>query len=686
MGVAENPCRDPRLGPRMSSLVTLQILRLLSSVACAVLTLACTNNPYPEADDDESILYTTFVDAPKTLDPAVAYSTNEHEITGNVMDTLLEYHYLKRPYELIPGLAEAVPSPETLPDGRVRYRFRVRDDLLFQDDPCFSAHGVGQTRQITARDFAFELMRIADAKVNSPAYQSFLLVDGFSEFHDALEARNEADPAFASLSAHVQYEQIGGIRGVLTPDPLTLDVVLTEAYPQILYWFAMPFTTPVPWEAVEYYDGRDGRPPLADHPVGSGPYKVTEYEKQSIIAMDRNDNWYGIRHPEWKAPGGIYPSEGEDGDPPELFRDAGEPLPFIRRIELRREKEAIPRFGKFLQGYYDSSAVISESFDMVMAQDNLSPEMEQLGVDLSQSVIPDIWYLGFNMEDKRVGQPGGDRARKLRQAMSLVVDVEEYNRVFSNGRNVTAQSPLPPGIFGFDPDYRNAYRGKVDVGRAEKLLVEAGYPGGIDPETGKPLRISFDTPNTSPPMLLRYKFLVQGWRNLGLDVVVDATSYNQFQDKLRRNAYQLFMWGWVADYPDPENFLFLLWSESAPHPNSSRFKSAEFDELFTFMKSRPNDQERYDAIRRMIEIVEHERPWIELYHTERYALFHSWLENVKPAGLSIQVAKYRRLVPERRTELRADWNEPVLWPLFALLAAFAAVVTPGIYTFYRERQ
>jgi ABC-type transport system substrate-binding protein len=130
-------------------------------LAAAVLALsACTNNPYPEADQDKKVLYTSFSDAPKTLDPAVAYTVAEHVITGNVFDTLLEYHYLRRPYQLMPGLAEAVPEPQTLPGGRQLYRFKIRRGVLFHEDPCFAANQAGpRTREVVAADVAFELAR-----------------------------------------------------------------------------------------------------------------------------------------------------------------------------------------------------------------------------------------------------------------------------------------------------------------------------------------------------------------------------------------------------------------------------------------------------------------------------------------------------------------------------------------------
>jgi ABC-type transport system substrate-binding protein len=527
--------------------------------------------------------------------------------------------------------------------------------------------------------------------VNSPVIQPFSHIVGFPEFSQRLQELRKADPGFDALGIREQYERAGGIEGVRVLQETVLEIVLAAPYPQILYWFAMPFTTPVPWEAVEYYDGRDGRPNLADHPVGSGPYRLAVYDKQFRIVLEADPNWYGVRHPDWRAPGATYPSEGEPADATAGRLDSevvGEPLPFIERIEFRREKESIPAFTKFLQGYYDASGIIRESFDRVIHEDRLSPEMEALGMRLEKSVIPGVYYIGFHMEDPVVGAALGERGRKLRQAMSLVVDTEEYTRLFTNGRGLPAQSPLPPGLFGYDADYRNPFR-QVDIERARVLLREAGYPDGIDPETGAPLRLTFDSYDTSAQGLLRYQFFVNAWRQIGLDVQIDATNYNQFQEKVRNGAYQIFQWGWIADYPDPENFLFLLWSEMARSrggPNTANFSDPRFDELFVAMKSRGNDRERLAMIREMRAILERERPWIELMHPEDYTLYHGWLHNVKPPGLSNPTVKYRDFDPELRAVRRAEWNRPVVWPAYALLALGVAVVIPGVITFFRERQ
>lgn len=683
--------RSPGVGAERAADLALACLLL----AFAGMLGACGNDPYPPSDAGEKVLYGSFVDAPKSLDPATAYSVREHAITGAVFDTLLEYHYLKRPLELIPGLAVSLPEVTDLGGGRSRYRFELRPDLLFHDDPCFELSGPGRrTREITTADFAFQLSRIADPKVGSPVIEPFSNIEDFQAFGERLAARREADAEFAGLPVHEQYRLVGPIAGIQTPTPSILEITLARPYPQIKYWFAMEFSAPVPWEAIAWYDGQQGRPRFDDHPVGSGPFQLTRYDKQAIFVLEKSKNWYGVRHPEWRAPAAIYPSEGEERDRAAgRLEHAGRPLPMIDRVEMRREKEDVPRFNKFMQGYYDNSGIAAENFDSVIQRGALSPEMEALGIALDKEISPTIFYLGFNMSDPVVGKGAGpaeqERNRKLRQAMSLAIDAEEFLRIFSNGRGVAAQSPIPPNIYGHDPSYRNPFR-QPDLERAKALLVEAGYANGVDPATGESLRLTFDSYNTTTAGLIQHQFYTNAWKNLGLDVRIEASNFNQFQDKLRNGAHQIFEFGWGADYPDPENFLFLFWSEmqnsTTGGPNYANFSDPHFDELFLSMKAMENGPERLARIQEMLTILEHERPWIELMVREDYLLHHGWLENVKPSGLSIPTYQYLDIDAERRDQRRRAWNEPIVWPLYVLVIVAVLLVVPGVVTYLKERQ
>lgn len=664
----------------------------LAAVLLLVVALGagCTNNPYPDTDAREKILYLNYQEPPKTLDPAVAYSTADHVITGAVYDTLLQYHFLVRPYRLIPGLLEEMPEPVPQEGGRVAYRLRLREGLLFQEDPAFALGTPGATtRPVIAADIAFQLMRLADPKVNSPVAPTFARVVGFTAFTERLTARREADPAFGSLRIDQQYAEAGGIEGVRVLGPTELELVLREPYPQLRYWLAMEFTTPIPWEAVAYYDGQEGRDAFAEHPVGTGPFRLDVYDKRLRMVLARNPNWHGIRQPERRAPGTVYPDEGEADDGANGLLDprwVGRSLPLLDRVEFRLDKEDIPAFTKFLQGYYDLSGIVEESFDRIVHEGRLSPEMEQLDMKLLKAVQPSIYYIGFNMTDPVVGAPAGERGRKLRQALSLVIDSQAFMDIFMNGRGIPAQSVVPPGIYGWEESYVNPYR-RVDLERAHRLLSEAGFPGGIDPATGKPLHLTFDTADTSARGRLRYQFFVDAWSRLGVDVEIAATTYNQFQDKVRRGAYQLFMWGWVADYPDPENFMYLLWSESARSeggPNTANFADPEFDRRFLAMRDAPDGPERQALIRELQAIVEHERPWIELFYPESYALVHGWVSNAKPLGMSFSTLKYRDVDVAQRTEKRTAWNQPVLWPAYVLLGLAVVVLAPAVRMVWRH--
>jgi ABC-type oligopeptide transport system substrate-binding subunit len=190
--------------------------------------------------------------------------------------------------------------------------------------------------------------------------------------------------------------------------------------------------------------------------------------------------------------------------------------------------------------------------------------------------------------------------------------------------------------------------------------------------------------------MLRYQFFINSWRRIGIDVEVNATTYNQFLEKLKLGAYQIYFTGWIADFPDPENFLFLLESSSGRKQsggsNYSNYTNARYDQLYHAMRAMENGPKRLAVIRQMIAIIERDRPWIELFHDESYVLSHPWVKNVKSFGLSYPVLKYLDLEPAMRARLREKWNAPIRWPLWIGLALIVVFLVPGIFTFFRERQ
>jgi ABC-type transport system substrate-binding protein len=421
-----------------------------------------------------------------------------------------------------------------------------------------------------------------------------------------------------------------------------------------------------------------------------------------LTENDPNRRMVLERHPGFHEE--TYPDRGSEEDRVDgLLKDAGRRLPMIDRVVFSLEKENIPYWNKFLQGYYDTSGISSDSFDQAVrftgfGEAGVTAEMEQRGIRLATGIDTSIMYMGFNMLDPVVGGDG-ERARKLRQAISIAVDYEEYISIFANGRGEPAQGPIPPGIFGHEsgPTGINPFVYEWDVNAprrrpledAKRLMVAAGYPDGKDAATGKPIVLYFDTVGTGPDGRARLNWVRKQYAKLGIQLVIRNTDYNRFQDKMRQGVAQVYQWGWNADYPDPENFLFLLFGPNAKTvsggENASNYENAAFDRLFEEMKDMTDGPARLEVIRRMVEIVRRDAPWLFGYHPRTFTLYHDWVHNLKPNLMANNTLKYERLDPGLRANYRAEWNRPVLWPIWGLAVLITGLFA-GSWILYRRRQ
>jgi ABC-type transport system substrate-binding protein len=744
-------------------------------VALIVVALPCRaawNNPYPAADARKNILYSAFRERPKHLDPARAYSSNEYEFIAQIYEPPFQYHYLKRPYQLVPLTAQSVPTPMFLdrhgrrlpPSARVEqiafstYEIRIRPGIRYQPHAAFARGGDGRllyatlaadsiaahrsiadfpetgTRELTAADYVYQIKRLAHPKLHSPilsVMQDYIV--GLKEYAALL--RQE----YAHLSA-------GGERGVYLDlaryplagveemDRYTYRITIHGKYPQFLYWMAMPFFAPMAPEVDRFFSQAgmaDNNLSLDWYPVGTGAYMLTVNDPNRKMVLERNPNYHEERYPDegeegdvqgCTSPGARGDAQGSASPGPRgtrgssagtsgcaagdaaagLLRDAGQRLPFIERVEFSLEKESIPYWNKFLQGYYDRSGVLSESFDQAVrftgsGDTELTDAMKDKGIRLQTSVATSTYYLGFNMLDSVVGGLS-ERARKLRQAVSIAIDYEEQISIFRNGRGIAAQGPLPPGIFGhregragINPyvyDWVDGKPRRKPIEYARKLLAEAGYPDGQD-ASGAPLVLHFETPATGPEEKAQLDWMRKQLAKLNVQLVVRATDYNRFQEKMRKGDAQLFVWGWNADYPDPENFLFLLYGPNkkvgGEGENAANYDNPAFNRLFEQMKNMDNSPERLAIIDEMLDIARRDAPWAWGVHPKQFVLMHAWVSNDKPNHMANNTLKYLRLDPDKRAASREAWNQPVLWPVAVLLAVLTASLVPAVIT-YRRRE
>lgn len=720
-----------------------------------VILLACSlaacgqvwNDPYPAQDRGRNVLYTFFLERPKHLDPAQSYTSDEYDIIQQIYEPPLQYHYLKRPYELIPAAAAEVPKPRFFDErggqlpadaeaDRVAYSeydIRIRQGVLYQPHPAFAKDGKVEplylslpeseirskytlsdfpktgTRELTADDYVYEIKRLAHPRLVSPIYGHMAdYIVGLRELGERLKRDNDAmlaehqkrygasDRSYPWLDLRTY--DLSGVKAV---DRYTYRVRIKGKYPQFVYWLAMPFFAPIPWEADRFYSQRgmnEGRNLTLDwYPVGTGAYMLEENDPNSRMVLQANPNFHGE----------LYPSEGEPGDAKDgLLTAARRRVPFAERIVFTREKESVPLWNKFLQGYYDSAGISSDNFDQAVrinvgGDAALTPEMEKRGIRLRTSVATSTFYLAFNFNDAVVGGKGDDRmrerAKKLRQALSIVIDWEEFISIFANGRGVPAMGPLPPGIFGYREDaqgYNPVVYDWVDgkpkrkpIEAARRLLAEAGYPDGRDAKTGQPLVLYLDTTERGPDDAARLNWYRRQFAKIDVQLEIRSTDWNRFQEKIRSGNTQMFFLGWNADYPDPENFMFLLYGPNGSQDgeNKARYASPVFDRLFEQMKNMENGPRRQAIVDQMVRTGREDAPWIWGFHPKDYALSHAWVSVGKPNKMARNTLKYVRVDPMLRERKREDWNRPALWPLAAILAVLILGSAPA-YMSYRRRE
>lgn len=688
------------------------------------------NNPYPKKDATANYYYSSFSQQPKTLDPAKSYSSDESTFVAQVYEPCLQYNYLLRPYTLEPLTAAAMPTIKYYDkNGKIlptnadpnsiafsTYEIHLKPGIYYQPHPAFAKDKQGNyyyfhlstkdldkintlndfkytgTRELTADDYVYEIKRLADPQIQSPIYgvMSGYIV-GFPELSKLLQAAHaKAGNQFVDLRNYP-------LAGVKVLDKYTYQITIKGIYPQFIYWLEMPFFAPIPWEADYFYS----QPGMNEkninfgwYPVGTGAYMLTENNPNRQMVLTRNPYF----HEEY------FPTTGMPGDAAAGYlKNAGKRLPFVDKFIFTLEKETIPRWTKFLQGYYDRSTISSDSFEQSITFDDQgnpipTPALRAKGISLITVSSPSIYYYGFNMLDPVVGGYT-PKARALRQAISIAFDTQELITIFMNGRGTVAQSPIPPGIFGYregaagvDPYVYQVVNGQVvqrSLEDAKRLMIFAGYPNGIDPKTGRPLLLTYDDVsgggNEDKAML---DWLRKQFAKLGIQLDINSVQYNLFQEKVRTGQAQLFSWGWQADYPDPENFLFLLYGPNGKvhfdGENAVNYQNKEFDSLFVKMRNMPNGPERQAVIDRMVAIAQQDSPWIWGFSTKDFILLQSWSTNNKPNVLISNNLKYASIDPVLRAEKRNEWNQPILWP-FAVLA-FIIIFSVGILSWYYWRK
>ncbi len=589
---------------------------ILLALAVVVGFSSCTKR----GDKNPNVLNLATTNKIKGMDPAGAqdlYSSNE---IMRVYEGLLQFHPFKRPYELEPLLAESLP---TVSKNNLVYTFKIRKGVKFHDNAAFPD---GKGREVKAKDFEYSFKRLADPKVQST---------GWWLFENRIKGLDEWRKKFTDSKEPANYdEEVAGLKAI---DEYTLQIELKQPYPQLLYALTMPYGGVVAKEAVEKYKAE-----FINHAVGTGPFILETYKPNEVLVYKKNPNY-------WDA---VYPAEGAPGDKEAgILEDAGKKLPLVDGVNVRVITESQPLWLHFLRGEIDRSGIPKDNFKTTVKAidpnkpltfDNLQlvDELRERGINLSTAVQMDFTYTAFNTQSKDFPQL---KDKRVRQAISLALDDKEAIQIFYNGMATSAQTPIPPGVNGFDPEFKNPYR-TGDIEKARKLLADAGFPGG----KGFP-ELPYDTVATTDSRQ-QAEYAIKQLDKIGIKAKIISSTWPQLLERIQNRQTQVWGIAWGADYPDAENFLQLFYGPNAQPGgmNGSYYVNKEFDRLFEQARILPDSPARTEMYKKLGRMVAEDAPVVMGLHRISVTLRHPWIKNDRYDEFSFNRSKYLKIDQEAK--------------------------------------
>ena len=531
------------------------------------------------AADMGKVIRHVFPVAETGFDPSAAHDLYSGTIEQAIFETLLTYDYLARPAKVVPLAAEAMP---TVTDNGKTYTIKVRKGIYFTPDPAFK----GKKRELVAEDFAYALKRLIDPKIRGP--WAWLVEGKIIGLDEAAEA--------AKKSGKFDYD--AKISGLETPDRYTLRIRLKDTDYNLPYVLAHEPTSAVAREVIEAYADEAGR--AMANPVGTGPYILKQWVRSSKIILEANPDFRGF----------VWDFKSSDPNDVKLIAEMkGKKMPQVGRIEVSIIEEDQARLLAFQKGELDLMNMEGPLAPNVLDGDKLRPELAQKGVKLSRFVDPEISYHFWNMQDPVVG--GFEKEKiALRRAMAMAYNTPEEIKVVRNGQAVEINFPVPPGVVGHDPAYRSSI--KYDPAGANSLLDRFGYKQGADglrnQPDGKPFTVVYAS---RPDSLGRQQD--EMWKkaldSIAIRMEVKKDKFPELLKLERQCKLMMRTASWIADYPDADNFMQLLYGKNIGQNNNACAKIPEYDKLYEQSIRMPDSPERNRLYHEMTKLIEAYAPW-----------------------------------------------------------------------------
>jgi ABC-type transport system substrate-binding protein len=545
---------------------------LAKKIACSLLSVLCFSAAGVAMSQPQKVLRYALPAAEIGFDPVQISDIYSRDVARHIFDGLLTYDYLARPYKLKPNVADGMP----VPSNHFRtWTAKVRSGIYFADDPAFK----GVKRELTAQDFVYSFKRVYDPVWKSPGLGGLETAKPIG----LMALRKAAQQPGAKFD----YDK--PIEGIKALDRYTLQFNLGVSQPRFDADALINGSNiiAVAREVVELYGDK-----IMEHPVGTGPYRLTQWRRSSRIVLERNPNFRQE----------IYEAEpaADDAKAQAIYAQMkGKQLPLIDRVELAVIEEAQPRWLAFLNTEHDFLDRLPNAFAASAIPNNvLAPHLKKRGIHMERGNLLDVAYTYFNMNNATLGGYSADKVA-LRRAISLAYNSGAEIRGPRRNQAILANGALAPGMYGYDANFKTELS-EYSPARAKALLDMYGYvdkngDGWRDMPDGSPLVLEL----ASAPDSL-YREYEEVWKksmdDVRIKLVIKKAPFPEQYKGARAGAHMMMFLAWSAGSSDAEELLDLLYGPKKGEKNFANFDKPEFNALLEKMTALPNGDERYALI------------------------------------------------------------------------------------------
>jgi oligopeptide transport system substrate-binding protein len=478
--------------------------------------------------------------------------------------------------KVVPHLAE---SYVISPDAR-KFTLKIKEGIYFHDDECFSR---GKGREMTAEDIKYMLdFACSGLKINE---MSWMLVDKIKGAKEFTQKSKNNIPE-------------GGVSGIRIIDKHTITIDLIEPYVSFDKILTHASLGVFPKEAYEFYKEK-----VIKHPVGTGAFTLGEYDAKKVV-LHRNNNY-------WRKD------------------DFGNQLPFLEKITLTYVQDKKSELMAFRNKEVDLVLEIPvDEIENVLG----SLEEAQAGKTVKHKIDSksslSSTYFGFAHNSEPFNNVN------VRKAFNHAIDREAIINNYLNGEGYASLNGFVPKMEGFTSEKVKGF--KYNPSLAKQLLAAAGYPDGKNFPT---IDLYLNAIEGSAIYMLGLGVAVQLKENLNVNINLKLCSIKERDDAINNNVAKFWRGGWIADYPDPENFLNLFSGEhlgsNSSTMNQVKYSSPKFDQMLSISMKEKNIKTRNEYFVKCDQLLIDDAVIMPLLNDDFITMINSKVKNFETNSMEL---------------------------------------------------